>query len=581
MYQDDTTPGSVVQVLDIKRLNANNNSQSERYRLVVSDSLHYQQSMVATQLNSMIVNDEIKKFSIIKLNEIICNVVQNRRIIIILGLEVVSEPVEKLGDPKNVDTAVPSQSSFAGNTTQPAPAPAPEAKPVMNQPTYNKSTPPVQQNANMGNVVPINSLNPYQNKWTIKAQVSQKSQIRTWNNAKGEGKLFSMTLRDDQGGEIRCTMFKEGVDKYYDMLEDGKTYTFSRGQLKPANQRYNTCQNDYEMTLSGDTEIQYCSETIKVKLSYTFVDIKNLQDTPVQSNVDICGVVKQVGEISSIATKRGDTVDKRNITLIDDSEAAIDITLWGDKAQKWEAQEGSVVAMKSLKVGDYNGRSLSASYGTLTELNPDIPRAADVMAWYQQTGGQAVESLTKAGGGGGPAPRKTLKQVKEEGLGMGEKPDYVEVKAFVTFIKHDSSYFYVACPETNKKCIEQGEGSWICEANGKTYTNDQILRRYIMSVTTNDNTGSQWLTAFDEAGKTLLNAPANTMFERQTQKDPAFEGAFAEACFKEYLFKLRCKQETYNDETRLKCMIQSVSPVNFASESSSMLSSIKEMLGQA
>eukprot|EP00656_Telonema_subtile_P004933 TRINITY_DN12251_c0_g1_i1.p1 TRINITY_DN12251_c0_g1~~TRINITY_DN12251_c0_g1_i1.p1 ORF type:complete len:192 (+),score=59.34 TRINITY_DN12251_c0_g1_i1:137-712(+) len=181
----------------------------------------------------------------------------------------------------------------------------------------------------------------------------------------------------------------------------------------------------------------------------------------------------------------------------------------------------------------------------------------------------------------GPAPRKTIKQIKEEGLGHGEKPDWVEVKAFVSFIKHDSTYFYVACPETNKKCIEQGNDSWICEGNnGKTFTSDQIVRRYIMSVTTNDESGVQWLTAFNEAGETLLKSSANDLYNKQCSKDAAFEAAFADACFKEYIFKLRCKMETYNSESRLKCMIQSVSPVNYVTESTNLLAEINEVMAR-
>lgn len=65
---------------------------------------------------------------------------------------------------------------------------------------------------------PIASLSPYQNKWVIKARVTSKSAIRTWNNAKGEGKLFSMDLIDESG-EIRCTAFKEMCDRYYDMIQ--------------------------------------------------------------------------------------------------------------------------------------------------------------------------------------------------------------------------------------------------------------------------------------------------------------------------------------------------------------------------
>ena len=87
-----------MQVLDIKKLSSGNaNQAAERFRyrhtlqrsssisqllvirLVVSDSQHYQQAMVATQLNSKILSEEVQKLGLIKLTEVICNVVQNRR----------------------------------------------------------------------------------------------------------------------------------------------------------------------------------------------------------------------------------------------------------------------------------------------------------------------------------------------------------------------------------------------------------------------------------------------------------------------------------------------------------------------
>lgn len=35
------------------------------------------------------------------------------------------------------------------------------------------------------------------NRWTIKARVTQKSDIKHWSNQRGEGKLFSVTLMDE------------------------------------------------------------------------------------------------------------------------------------------------------------------------------------------------------------------------------------------------------------------------------------------------------------------------------------------------------------------------------------------------
>lgn len=55
-------------------------------------------------------------------------------------------------------------------------------------------------------------------RWAIKARVTNKSAIRTYTNAKGEGKLFNVELIDNTG-EIRANGFNEQCDKFYDLLQ--------------------------------------------------------------------------------------------------------------------------------------------------------------------------------------------------------------------------------------------------------------------------------------------------------------------------------------------------------------------------
>ena len=55
-------------------------------------------------------------------------------------------------------------------------------------------------------------------RWSIKARVTNKSNIRTYSNAKGEGKLFNVEFIDNTG-EIRASGFNEQLDKFYDMLK--------------------------------------------------------------------------------------------------------------------------------------------------------------------------------------------------------------------------------------------------------------------------------------------------------------------------------------------------------------------------
>ena len=65
-------------------------------------------------------------------------------------------------------------------------------------------------------------------RWTIKVRVSSKSQIRTYVNARGTGKLFSCDLVD-QSGEIRATAFNDDCDRFYPLLDVGEV-----GRLDPA-----------------------------------------------------------------------------------------------------------------------------------------------------------------------------------------------------------------------------------------------------------------------------------------------------------------------------------------------------------
>ena len=56
--------------------------------------------------------------------------------------------------------------------------------------------------------------------------MTTKSIIRHWSNAKGADHLFNIDLLDNEGGEIRGTFFKEGSDKFFPIIEEGKVRYF-------------------------------------------------------------------------------------------------------------------------------------------------------------------------------------------------------------------------------------------------------------------------------------------------------------------------------------------------------------------
>lgn len=104
----------------------------------------------------------------------------------------------------------------------------------------------------------IEGLSPYQNNWTIKALVTQKSEIKTWSNQKGEGKLFNVTLMDDSA-EIRATAFNVVVDDLYEKLQEGKVYFISKARVNLAKRKFSNLSNEYELSLDRGTVVEEVS----------------------------------------------------------------------------------------------------------------------------------------------------------------------------------------------------------------------------------------------------------------------------------------------------------------------------------
>jgi replication factor A1 len=46
---------------------------------------------------------------------------------------------------------------------------------------------------------------------------------------------------------------------------------------------------------------------------------------------------------------------KRDLVVMDQSNAAVKLTLWGQQAEKFSASDFPVLALKGLRVSDYGG----------------------------------------------------------------------------------------------------------------------------------------------------------------------------------------------------------------------------------
>lgn len=446
--------------------------------------------------------------------------------------------------------------------------------------------------------VAIASLTPYMNKWTIKARVTQKGEMRTWNNAKGTGKLFSFTVIDESC-DLKVTAFKEDADKFEPIIKVGECFTISNGVLKNKNAQYNNTGSDYELTLGRSTIIEPCDgDDDMPRQIYDFVPINKMESFTIEERgrriVDVCGIIKSADtEVTTLTSKTtGKDMFKRELIIVDNSKTQISLTLWGDNAQNFDQNHvGEIVAVKGAQLGTFNGRSLSASFSSIISFQIDQTGdeyAQKLMNWYNNEGNsESFKTITSSQGtGGGATEWKLLNNVNADCQSAG-KPLYFVSKCTVTYIKKDNPA-YKGCPgkegsdtKCNKKLMDEGNGNFRCEkCDFRTPT---FNWRLILNAQIADDTGAVYTTFFGEQGEQLLDMNAqdfgSLLDDKEGASEKEYERAINSPIFKEFILNNRATTETYQDESRVRVASTRLAEVNYANYAEKLLEEATQKYG--
>ncbi|CAE5975257.1 unnamed protein product [Arabidopsis arenosa] len=613
----------LLQVLEIKMIGRSQERSQERYRFLISDGVSAQHAMVAVQLNDRVKSGQFEKGSIVQLIDYNCCDVKGRKLIVVLNMETIVPHSETIGNPTifgETDTEAQKPLSAAGNIPPPnrvvfneptaqhsvnrapprgvniqnpansTPSFRPSVQPSYQPPASYRNHGPIMKNEAPARVIPIAALNPYQGRWAIKARVTAKGDIRRYNNAKGDGKVFSFDLLDSDGGEIRVTCFNAVADRFYDVTEVGKVYLISKGSLKPAQKNFNHLKNEWEIFLESTSTVELCPDEDGSipRQQFSFRPISDIENAENNTILDVIGVVTSVNPSVPILRKNGMETHRRILNLKDESGKAVEVTLWGefcnrDGRQLEEMVDSAfhpVLAIKAGKVSDFSGKSVGTISSTQLFINPDFPEAHKLRTWFdhggKETASFSISRDTMPGGVSRNEIRKSVSQIKEEGLGRSDKPDWITVKATVSFIKTDS-FCYTACPlmigdkQCNKKVTRSGTNRWLCDRCNQE--SDECDYRYLLQVQIQDHTGLTWITAFQETGEEIMGCPAKKLYalKYELEKEEEFAEIVRDRLFHQYMLKLKIKEESYGDEQRVKMTVVKVDKVNYTSESKYML----------
>ncbi|XP_010527273.2 PREDICTED: replication protein A 70 kDa DNA-binding subunit B [Tarenaya hassleriana] len=554
-------------------------------------------------LTSDIISGKIQNLGLIRLLDYTVNDIPSKseKYLLVTKCEAVASALESeiKANIKTEDTSVtlkPKQEADASNGMNLLKPKqkfvAKSASQIINEQRGNGA--PAARMAMTRRVHPLVSLNPYQGNWTIKVRVTNKGVMRTYRNARGEGCVFNVELTDEEGTQIQATMFNEAARKFYDRFQLGKVYYISRGVLKLANKQFKTVPNDYEMTLNENADVEEASneETFIPETKFNFVPIDELGAYINQKElVDVIGVVQSVSPTMSIRRRNdNEMIPKRDITVADESKKTVVVSLWNDLATGLGqelldmADKSPVVAIKSLKVGDFQGVSLSTIRRSNVVVNPDLPEAKKLKSWYDSEGKEV--SMSAIGSGMSPSAKNGSRSMYSDRVPLShvisnpslgeEKPVFFSIRAYISFIKPEQTMWYRACKTCNKKVTEAfGSGYW-CEGCQKT--DEECNLRYIMVVKASDSTGEAWLSTFNEEAERIIGRPAEELNKLKSEEGEVneFQTKLKEATWASHVFRVSVSQHEYNSEKRQRITVKSVAPVDFAAETRLLLEDISK-----
>ncbi|CAF0812562.1 unnamed protein product [Rotaria sp. Silwood1] len=568
----------ILQVLNIKLMDskpvnessmtASQHKKAQRYRLILSDGKHFLPSCVLTvQLNDLVTNGQLQEYSIIRLDRYLRSDLKGqtaKMILQILQITVLDIATHRIGNPISLltadlnenDTITTStnkdvlQPKVTGSIFKHPTAPIRNELPVLPPPSSIITITNIDSIKN-NRLFKIETLNPFQNRWTIQVRVANKTPIRTYSN--GDGRLFSCSLIDETS-EIRATGFGDDCDRLEPILI---IYYITQAQIKYANKQFNTLNNEFEMTFNNETIIESCLDNIpSIPMQHLhIIPINQIQVMETNSFIDVIGIVMSINDIIHGKSKQNKDYTKREILILDRT-GQIPVTLWYRTAENFQQSAiRTVIMLKGACVKDFNGdRTLSVLASTQLQIDPDLPLAHELRKWYLEEGMNidmidlTIQSIKNEN-----IPWKTFSQVAKYELNMpsASNCEIFRIKAVCTFVRHDPVYKACTRIDCKKKLQDNNDGTYYCSKCDLTYENYKLL--YMTSILLSDSTGYQWVSFFEKESEILFGCPPEQFpyGKSKDDEDKAYQKIMS-ISGQEKMFLIRVKSNRYNNHDRLQ-----------------------------
>ncbi|KRX06581.1 Nucleic acid-binding, OB-fold [Pseudocohnilembus persalinus] len=441
---------------------------------------------------------------------------------------------------------------------------------------------------NTSDSTPISQLYPGMNNYQLRVRVTKKNQLRKIQRQDGkEFSVFSVDLIDSEGAEITCHFYEQVAEKYFDQIEQDKVYEIKDAVVKLLNNKIYNKGEDYLLNFDRGASIKVLEDDNKIqRQKFEFKPIQQLQNLQAQAELDICGVVHSK-EIKNQKLKDGKEVEILNLEVYDQDQKIIKLNLWDKKFTEINVECGDFVALKQLKVLEFQTRKeLSSQFQTLLFVNQfDIPELSELKTWQQQNQEQLdlqylyeIPTFQNANKNS-HLNQSNLNQTNIQTFQLysvssinkiildaqntqdKNKKIYNNVRIHIDFIKPDGQIFYLSCSQDDcqKKVTKQDENSpYYCPKHNECLN---PIPKFMTSVKVLDATGSIHAQLFGNIGQEIFQITEQEV-QNWVQNDDlaAYREYMSRIQFQEYLVTIMSKFDLYQEQYKVRHQIIKVFP---------------------
>ena len=434
----------------------------------------------------------------------------------------------------------------------------------------------------------LKQLTTFSRDFIIFVRILKKSEIKVFNTRQS-GKFFYFIVLDKDENEMQCTCFNKAVDKFFNIISEGKIYEIKGGYVKINDKKFTTIKSDYKIVLDENSVITEKKDDGRIKINnLKIIKISDIQNINLYSIIDLCAFVLDIGEKTIKHTRNGDQPMKK-LLIGDISKYKIEFSLWRIHAST-EVKISDILLIKNVKVGEFNGKNLSTFDETSIQVNPpkSIPEVMELENFLKNYKGEFndlddINDLNQRKIKDRDNDNYDIVYIKDALDSIDTIDDSITISkvcATVTQIMHNEKNYYIGCSDRNckrKLIYEEDKNIYLCPNCKRTYDNPNYY--YTLSLRVKDASCEHWIDIFGKTAENIMKMTAeeykNILKDRNVYKLKEISNMIE---FKQFYFWVKPKLQMYNTTSKKKLYAYKIESVDNKNESKKIIKYLKDIL---